>query len=192
MTPDPTDLAQRDALPDALRVLSRAWPRAGWERHPHFEGLVRFWMERHMMFRKIMQTLQSDTEALIDNRIDARDYAGRLSRFGGMFVNELHGHHQIEDVHYFPKLARAEASVAAGFDILDRDHHAIDEQLAIFVKGANAVLQKLDDRKVLHDRAGRFGQDLSGVARLLDRHLLDEEELVVPVILKHGPDKLDH
>ncbi|SMY06647.1 hemerythrin domain-containing protein [Flavimaricola marinus] len=191
MTTDPTDLAVRTALPDALRVLTEQWPRDEWEAHPNFEGLVRFWMERHMMFRKIMDLLQQDARSLIDGNMDSKDYAGRLSRFGGMFVNDLHGHHQIEDVHYFPKLSRSEPSVATGFEILDRDHHAIDAELERFVKGANGILQRLDDAKVLRERAGCFEADLTDVAALLDRHLLDEEDLVVPVILKHGPDKLD-
>ena len=190
MTQD-TDLNTRAALPDALRALSEAWPRAGWEAHPHFEGLVRFWMDRHMMFRKLTGMLQDDVQGLIDARMQARDYAGRLSRFGGMFVNELHGHHQIEDVHYFPKLAAAEPAFTAGFEILDRDHHAIDAHLERFVKGANAVLGKLDDAAALRERAGRFEADLAEVARVLDRHLSDEEDLVVPVILKHGPSGLD-
>lgn len=192
MSTDPNALAARAALPDALRVLAEAWPRDEWEAHRHFDGLVRFWMERHMMFRKIMGMMQEDARAVIDGKMSDREYANRLSRFGGMFVNELHGHHQIEDIHYFPKLQAIEASVAAGFDILDKDHHAIDDELARFVKGANAVLQKLDDPKTMRDRVGRFETDLTGVAALLDRHLIDEEELVVPVILKHGPAALDH
>lgn len=191
MTPDPTDLATRAALPDALRVLSESWPRAGWEAHPHFDGLVRFWLERHMMFRKLMGMLQDDARTMLDGNMEAQSFASRLTRFGGMFVTELHGHHQIEDQHYFPKLSAAEPAFAAGFQILNRDHHAIDAHLDRFVKGANAVLAKLDDKGVLHDRVGRFEADLATVEAMLNRHLLDEEELVVPVILKHGPDALD-
>jgi hemerythrin-like domain-containing protein len=190
MTQD-TNLETRAAMPDALRALSEAWPRAGWEAHRHFEGLVQFWMDRHLMFRKLTGMLQTDVQGLLDGAIEGRDYAARLSRFGAMFVNDLHMHHQIEDTHYFPRLSAAEPAFAAGFAILDRDHHAIDAHLERFVKGANAVLGKLDDQAALRERAGRFEADLAVVARLLDRHLCDEEELVVPVILKHGPDGLD-
>lgn len=192
MTNETTELASRSGLPDALRVLAESWPRENWEAHPHFDGLVRFWMERHMMFRKLMDMLSKDAQSMIDGTLDAAQYAPRLSRFGGMFVNELHGHHQIEDTHYFPKLARAEPAMAHGFDILDRDHHAIDAHLDRFTRGANAILQKLEEPAVLRERTARFEADLVTVAQLLDRHLLDEEELVVPVILKHGPDALDH
>ncbi|MEZ5800428.1 MAG: hypothetical protein R3D29_08090 [Nitratireductor sp.] len=29
-------------------------------------------------------------------------YGNRLYRYASMFINNLHGHHQIEDGHYFP------------------------------------------------------------------------------------------
>ena len=35
-------------------------------------------------------------------------------------------------------------------------------------------------------RFGRFLEQLTLTNRLLDRHLTDEEELIVPVILKYG------
>ena len=38
--------------------------------------------------------------------------------------------------------------------------------------------------------AGRFRDSVTGMARFLDRHLTDEEEIVVPVILEHGADEL--
>ena len=186
-----TDLAleSRDRLPDALRALVEEYPRASWEAQAHFGGLVQFWLERHMMFRKLMELLRSDAEKMLDGDADPRRYGGRLSRYGAMLVNELHGHHTIEDVHYFPVLAGREASVARGFEILDADHHALDGHLASFTDGANGVLTRLDAPQ-FHDLVGGFHSDLLRLERLLDRHLEDEEELVVPVILKHGPSGL--
>ena len=186
-----TDLAleTRDRLPDALRALVEEFPRESWEEHAHFGGLVQFWLERHMMFRKLMDLLRSDTEAMLDGSADPRRYGGRLSRYGSMFVGELHGHHNIEDVHYFPVLSAREASVARGFEILDADHHALDGHLTAFAERANGVLTSLDSPQ-FRDRVGAFHEDLARLERLLDRHLVDEEELVVPVILRHGPSGL--
>jgi len=179
-------LETRLALPDALRVLVTAYPRDSWESHSEFHGLISFWLERHMMFRKLMANMQSDAQAAADRKIDPKTYANRLSRFGGMFVNELHGHHQIEDHHYFPVLSRTEPTIARGFEILDKDHHAIDGHLNTFVRGANAILSRLSDPIAFGSSIGRFNDDLTRLEGFLDRHLLDEEELVVPVILKHG------
>ena len=130
-------------LPEALRVLLAAYPRAGWAADPQFHGLVSFWLERHQMFRKLLGILREDTALLLDRQSDPQTFAARLGRFGGMFVNELHGHHQIEDQHYFPLLAQKDARIIRGFDILDSDHHALDGLLDGFVKGANALLQRV-------------------------------------------------
>lgn len=54
------DLDLRTGLPDALRVLLKEFPRDGWDDHPGIEGLVRFWLDRHMMFRRIIARLILD------------------------------------------------------------------------------------------------------------------------------------
>lgn len=187
MTDETLALDKRDRLPDALRALVEQIPRDSWRTHPNFDELVSFWLERHMMFRKLMGMLQSDAQAMIDGRMDQHEYANRLGRFGGMFVNELHGHHQIEDHHYFPVLSRAEPDFARGFEILDTDHHAIDATLNRFVDRANSVLQSGSDPILFRNAAGRLSDEMVAVAQLLNRHLEDEEELVAPVLLKHGP-----
>ncbi len=183
---DDLSLERRTGLPDALRALVEAFPRESWEEHRNFGGLVQFWLERHMMFRRLQELLRQDAEKLIDDTAEAGTYAGRLSRYGSMFVGELHGHHNIEDVHYFPVLSAREAPLQRGFEILDRDHHALDGHLDAFVERANAVLQGLDAAD-FRDRVGDFHAGVARLGGLLDRHLVDEEELVVPVILKHGP-----
>lgn len=179
-------LEERTALPDALRVLLDEYPKANWESDPGFEGLLRFWLDRHLMFRKIVAQMQADTEKLLNNDLSAKFYAAHLSRYGGMFVQELHGHHSIEDQHYFPKLIDLDSRISRGFDILDADHHAIDGHLNQFVEGANAVLRHAEDRDKMVPEADAFLVGLNRLERLLDRHLTDEEELVVPVVLKYG------
>lgn len=183
---DSLALDTREALPDALRVLLKEYPRAGWGASPNFEGLVRFWLERHLMFRRLLDLMQKDAERIADGGMDGRDFAQRLARYGSAFVNELHGHHSIEDAHYFPVLARAEPRLSRGFDILDRDHHALDAHLAGFAEAANRAIRAGAEGGDARAAGGRFLGDLKGLGRFLDRHLVDEEELVVPVILKHG------
>ncbi len=178
-------LANRDGLPEPLRVLYRDYPREAWELHPEFGGLVRFWLERHMMFRKLMEMLQEDTQSVLDRRMDPAAYAPRLARFGGMLVNQLHGHHQIEDVHYFPVLAGLDRRIATGFDILDKDHQALDGIIERFTVAANGVLQAAGSDAAAREKSAGFLTELRSFERMLNRHLNDEEELVVPVILSH-------
>lgn len=179
-------LADRAALPEPLRVLLEDFPRAGWESHPNFNGLVQFWLERHVMFRKLLGMLQDDSRAMLDRNMDAQAYAARLSRFGGMMLDQLHGHHQIEDHQYFPKLKVLDARLERGFDILDKDHHALDGLLNRFAESANGVLGAIADPVAAHDATSAFAAELTSFEQMLNRHLLDEEDLIVPVILKTG------
>src|SRR6056297_2079758 len=134
-------LTARDGLPEALRVLLADYPRDGWQVHPQFQGLVSFWLERHMMFRQLMAHMTRETEAFLDADRDAAGFAQGVARYGGTFVNQLHGHHQIEDHHYFPILARRDTRIEKGFDLLDVDHHALDGHLNRFVSSANNAIQ---------------------------------------------------
>jgi iron-sulfur cluster repair protein YtfE (RIC family) len=183
-------LETRTGLPDALRVLLDQYPRDAWEADPGFHGLVSFWLDLHLAFRRLITLMQTETQAFLDKGAEARVYASRLSRTGGHFVQDLHGHHMIEDEHYFPVLAAKEPRIGRGFEILDRDHQALDTHIATFIKGANAVLNGLDNPAMLHTRVGRFGADLERMEGFLNRHLLDEEDLIVPIILKHGEQSL--
>lgn len=176
-------LTQRDHLPPDLLALLDTYPRDGWRVHPNFAGLVEFWLDRHGMFRKLSDILRTDAEAAVDGMLDPQEHAQRLSRLGGMLVQQLQGHHQIEDMHYFPALAGLEQPLERGFAILDKDHHALDDLLGRFTQAANSVLSGRGD-------AGEFHTKLQRFAPLLLRHLDDEEDLIVPVILKHGADGL--
>jgi hemerythrin-like domain-containing protein len=183
------DLDQRSGLPDALHVLLSVHPRESWKAHPDFHGLVSFWLERHMMFRQLMQHMTRETEALLDGDRDAHGFAQGIARYGGLFVDQLHGHHHIEDHHYFPLLRQKDERIERGFDLLDADHHALDGILNRFVEQANGAIRGAggpDPRTA----AGPLLTELRDLQRLIDRHLEDEEDLVVPVILLHGADGL--
>ena len=180
-------LEQRDGLPDALRILIRELPRGTWEAHPNFSPLTRFWLQRHLMFREVLERLQAGSEAYLDGRSDPDRYGRETARMAQFFLQELHGHHSIEDHHYFPALQSLDGRLEHGFDLLDADHKALDGHLNGLAEGTNAMLSGLkgDDPKreaaALRDRLGAFDT-------FLDRHLTDEEDLVVPVILTYAPE----
>jgi iron-sulfur cluster repair protein YtfE (RIC family) len=184
-------LAVRSGLPDALRVLVEEYPREGWESHPNLTGLIRFWLERHLIFRRIQGLLIEETRGLIDGDRDPDAYARRLARLGNSFLGDLHGHHSIEDVHFFPRLQRLDARIASGFDLLEADHQEIDPRLQALADRANAALTAVREGAPTAEGAGRLEAELVGLQAFLDRHLTDEEELVVPVILAHPEADLD-
>jgi len=177
------DLTRRTGLPDALRVLVTEMPRDEWEAHPAFRGLAAFWLEKHLVFRKLAAILRDEAQARLEHRLDPAAHAARVSRFGGMYLGELHGHHNVEDAHYFPVMAGLDSRVARGFDLLDADHHALDALLADFADRANAVIRAGTEG---HDATGAFLDSVTRMEGFVDRHLIDEEEIVVPLILRHG------
>ena len=184
-------LESRSGLPDALRVLLEDYPREAWEAHPNFAGLIEFWLSRHLMFRELLRRLEGASLTLRDTTgADPRRFASAVSHYGGTLVNQLHGHHQIEDQHYFPMLAAKDARIAAGFELLDADHHALDGHIAAFVEGANTALQALGGDDNPTDIAATFLTTSERLKSLLDRHLTDEEELCVPVVLAYGADEM--
>ncbi|MGB3407624.1 MAG: hemerythrin domain-containing protein [Jannaschia sp.] len=172
-------LATRDGLPEALRVLLADHPRDGWRAHPEFGGLTQFWLDKHLGFRRMLTTLQSDLEGRVAGTLDPEVHASRLARLGSMFLQELHGHHGIEDAVYFPKMVAAAPDLDRAFALLDADHHELHEQLEGFAQTANGVLH----RKM---EAGRMLERVAVMDRFLERHLTDEEDVIVPVILRIG------
>lgn len=180
---DDLDLIRRTGLPDALRVLVAELPRDEWEAHPAFRGLAAFWLDKHLMFRRLATILREETQARLDKALDPAAHAARVSRLGGMYLGELHGHHNVEDAHYFPLMAGLDSRVARGFELLDADHHALDALLAEFADRANAVIRAGAEG---HDAAGAFLDTVARMEGFVDRHLEDEEDIVVPLILRHG------
>lgn len=177
-------LTARAGLPDALRILLDDLPRDRWEAHPEFHGLVSFWLDRHLMFRRLMDAMGQEAEAMLNKRADPQHFAGAVSRYGGAFLQNLHGHHQIEDTQYFPRLKLIDPRLERGFDLLDADHHALDGILAGFADVANTAIQGVQKGDGMKGADG-FRQALLSTQALIDRHLVDEEDLIVPVILSH-------
>jgi iron-sulfur cluster repair protein YtfE (RIC family) len=180
------DLNSRERLPDALRVLFESYPRETWEEHRNFGELIRFWLDRHLQFRRMNAMLLAGAEGYLDGRLDAERYGRETGRTGQMLLHHLHEHHMVEDTHYFPVLTRQDARLERGFTMLDADHHALDEHLAEFAKDANGLLRALGTGNA-RDEAGRLHERLTGFGGFLDRHLTDEEELIVPVLLHYDP-----
>lgn len=176
----------RQGLPDEMQVLLRAYPRDTWPDHPNFARSVRNWMGAHETFRALSGYVLDDTEAYLDRRLDDQDYAACLAKYGHVLVRNLHGHHHWEDTKFFPELGAAERDLTPGLDLLEADHTALDATLERFTRSANRVVQlaQLSPADMpsevpdVHDSA-------RAIAALLDRHLSDEEDLVVPIILHH-------
>ena len=79
----------------------------------------------------------------------------------------------------------------AGFDILDRDHHVIHDALEMNAQAARTYLDALEQGGDALKRAGEaYATENERLMRFLTRHLEDEEDLIIPVILDQGERKL--
>ncbi|WP_108257968.1 hemerythrin domain-containing protein [Mangrovicoccus ximenensis] len=79
-------------------------------------------------------------------------------------------------------MLRLEPRLERGFALLDADHHALDPWLEQLAAEANALIGASSDREA----AARLLGSVERFAPFLERHLEDEEDLIVPVILRHG------
>ncbi|KCV81689.1 hemerythrin HHE cation binding domain-containing protein [Actibacterium atlanticum] len=173
-------------MPKEMRVLLETYPREAWDAHPGFKEKTRHWLAAHSAFRQIAEQVRLDTEAVINKDIALDSYAGRLSYFGGNLVGSLHGHHGWEDHSYFPELSAADPRFDAGLELLEQDHADLDQVLDDITRKANRVikLSTLDETQAMEE-VGAVLPAAEAIEAFLERHLADEEELAVPIILHH-------
>lgn len=179
-------LSERQALPQDMRGLLRDYPRDAWPDHPNFAASIRNWMGAHQMFRQLADLSRAETERYMDKSRAPEDFAARLAYYGDLLVRNLHGHHGWEDRSFFPELSKADRRFEHGLDMLEADHTVLDEVLDRFTRASNRVVKLIQlDEAQARDEAGGLHDIASEIEGYLARHLSDEEDLVVPIILHH-------
>ncbi len=184
-------LETRDGWPPELQILLQQYPREVWPGHQNLGEVARFWLDRHNGFRELGGTLLDATADFREGRLTPdqfrRFFAPRLQ----YFLQGLEGHHQIEDHHYFPVFRAAETRLLKGFDVLEGDHEALHEAIGRTVDAANALLGTMEsDGDARRAATDAYADSSERLVQGLRRHLDDEEDLIVPVILDQGERKL--
>ncbi|GAB4375133.1 MAG: hemerythrin domain-containing protein [Kiloniellaceae bacterium] len=180
------DLDTRGGLPGEWLALLRRHPRANWQKPGALGMTAAFWLDRHAAFRALGETLEQATQQFLGGGSDAADFQGFFVPRLRVLLGELHGHHQVEDHHYFPAFRRAEPGLAPGFDLLDRDHQALHADLHATAEAANALLQALARTPDAEGPAAAYAETSARLLRRMKRHLDDEEDLVIPLLMEHG------
>jgi hypothetical protein len=189
----PVELAldTRTGLPQDLKHLIARYPREVWTSHGNLGEMAKFWLSRHAMFRDLGSTLDEANAQFSNGKLGGREFAGFFAPRLQFFLQQLHAHHHIEDDHYFPIFRRADERLVRGFDMLDSDHHALAAGIEASVTAANRFLRALEGPP---DELARAGDDYAtcgaNLLRGLVRHLDDEEDLIVPLILDRGEEAL--
>jgi hemerythrin-like domain-containing protein len=180
-------LDTRSCWPADLRLLMDRYPRDAWEGHANLGSMARFWLQRHDMFREIAAALTDATAAFRDGTATAQDFRAWFPPRLQFFLQLLNAHHQVEDLHYFPVFQAAEAKLAHGFTVLEADHDTIHESIATTVDTANAFLRAaMNDPDALRTVADLYIASSGKLIGQLTRHLGDEEDLIIPLILDRG------
>jgi iron-sulfur cluster repair protein YtfE (RIC family) len=184
-------LARRSGWPQDLCVLLARYPRERWSAHANLGEMARFWLSRHVMFRELAAMIETITNDFRNGALPAPEFPGRLVPRLQFLLSQLAVHHQIEDLHYFPIFRVADARLARGFDVLEQDHHAIHADMARTAETANALLRVLaGDAGTLARRGDDYAAASGTLIKGLIRHLDDEEDLIVPLILDRGEQAL--
>jgi hypothetical protein len=166
-----------------LLFLLERHPRATWPTAR--SANVAFWLDLHARLRRDCAGLR----AAGDDYLRARDTPAQLAAVAGPrlrgLVAAMQGHHQIEDHEYFPAFRRTEPALARGFDLLEAEHAAllrdVDAALA-----ALAELRATTEAKDAELAARRYVASADALCDRLMRHLSDEEDLVVPLLMERG------
>jgi Hemerythrin HHE cation binding domain len=198
--PNPADtetlaLARRSGWPEELRVLVACYPREQWEHHANLGEMARFWLSRHDMFRELATMITTIERQFREGVLSPAEFPRQLVPRLQFLLSQLGVHHQIEDLHYFPIFRAAEARLARGFDVLEGDHHAIHADMAATAETANALLRALStnlagDANILRRCGDDYAAASGALLKGLIRHLDDEEDLIVPLILDRGEEAL--
>lgn len=185
--PPATALDARVGLPADLTYLLARYPRERWRGHSNLGEMARFWLARHDMFRELGRMLDAATKDFREGELAAAEFSVFFAPRLQFFLEQLNDHHYVEDHHYFPLFRAAEAKLSTGIDLLEDDHAVLHAHITASVEAANAFLRALADGGDAQARAAEAYAVASGaLIGGLTRHLTDEEDLIVPLILDRG------
>jgi len=184
-------LASRSGWPEDMRHLIARYPREQWDGHANLGSMARFWLSRHAMFRELAGMLSGITADFRGGKLPMAEFPGLFAPRLQFMLQQLDLHHYIEDHHHFPVFRAADERLARGFDVLENDHGAIHADMERAAEAANRLLRALGSGSDALRRAGDgYAEASAGLLRGLMRHLDDEEDLIVPLILDRGEDAL--
>ena len=172
--------------PTERDVLLKRHPREGWAANGSLD--VAFWLEVHRRFRHECTALEGFAGDYRQQRLRVRDLAiVAAPRLAGL-LTDLRGHHQVEDFHYFPVFRRLAPRLTSGIDVLEHDHAELDRDALAARNALRELRAAIADSEAGPTATLAAQQFVTAASRLclqIGRHLNDEEDLVVPLLLEH-------
>lgn len=177
-------VAMRDGLPTAIRPALLDEFKVDWEKHPHYGGKAQFFINIHRELLDGTQQIANSLESMLD--LPKRDLseAFRLSNIytkGHDLIKFAHHHHQIEDHGYFPQFALMYPALKNGLNLLDNDHKVLNKTL----DGAETALQGVLRIDPTTDQIAELYKHTRALEKIFNRHFRDEEDIIIPIFLRH-------
>ncbi len=142
------------------------------------------WLKVHTNIRKRQRILTQISTAYQSGEFGWNEYRSQILKRINMHVLKLHQHHEVEDKGFFPEFVSMYPKLAPAFEILGHDHEYLNELLdKLQIQNDQLARSEVEDKALaeeLHDT-------LVKVTDLLQQHLTDEEDLVIPILgLRQG------
>lgn len=140
------------------------------------------WLKVHTNIRKRQRILVQISEAYISGEFDWSEYRSQILKRINMHVLKLHQHHGVEDEGFFPEFVSMYPKLAPAFEILGHDHEYLNELLdKLQIQNDMLARSEVEDKAL----AEELHKTLVAVTDLLQQHLTDEEDLVIPILGLH-------
>lgn len=176
-------LAKRPGLTAELRELLFDTPKEDWGSHSNYWRGADIWQAIHRSLLHESGLFVSGLETLIDlpkGQMDTALLLSNLRQLGGHLVGHAHVHHHVEDDHYFPRFKEVFPQLGRPIDLLDCDHRVLEESLDSVEHHVRTLTTEAANRDVIAETLAS-ARKLDGI---LTRHLADEEDIVIPALLK--------
>ena len=176
------DLLNRSFLPTELKVFLLDYPRKDWNTHPNFPNFTQFWLQRHEMFRQLALHLIQLSQSILDNDIGEQEYQKQTLLISKFMFKELHSHHMMEDIYFFPGIVKYDGKLSRAIELLETDHREIN----IIINNYKGSLDRSSSPEEASNLASKLLESQSQFNKALKRHLEDEEDIIVPAALHYG------
>jgi hypothetical protein len=176
-------LAKRPGLTAELRKLLFDTPKEEWGSHNNYWRGAEMWQGIHRSLLHESGLFVAGLEKLADmpkGEMESGLLLNNLRHIGGHLIGHAHVHHHVEDDHYFPRFKEVFPQLGRPIDLLDCDHRVLEETLDAVEYHVRALQAEIADK----DRIGAALEDAKKLDKILNRHLEDEEDIVIPALLK--------
>jgi len=179
------ELKGRSSLPQSISLELLGPTRQEWQDHVNYAGMAQVFVEFHLMLNGSLTAIKQKLELILDGASGQNNNASGpaladLATDIRSFYVAIHRHHEVEDHIYFPQFKRLFPQLLSGFTLLDKDHLILTpaiEELLWYSRSMSA------GEGLAYSFLGLLYDHISVMRKILARHLIDEEEIIIPLFL---------